>query len=257
MKTLRISFLHLAPVTSQIEQNRKLVEYGVKVAAEQGAQWVVTPELCIPGYLFMENIGTYWILPQPDPWMDGFLNLVKHHQLTVFLSHPERDPATDKMYNTVFVIDSNGDIIGKHRKVKALGGAESWSTSGWKIDPIVCDGIKTGILICADGYKNEVAQVFKDKGAQLLVSPVSWGPGHCGPDGEWEARSSDTGLPVMVCNRSGNEQGELDYSFAESVVTQNGKRILEATSKSSVVLSFDWDVDNMSLISDDFERVYL
>ena len=61
----------------------------------------------------------------------------------------------------------------------------------------------------------------------------------------------------MVCNRSGNEQGELDYSFAESVVTQNGKRILEATSKSSVVLSFDWDVDNMSLISDDFERVYL
>ena len=50
---------------------------GVKVAAEHGAQWVITPELCIPGYLFMEQIGTDWILPQPDPWMDGFLGLVK------------------------------------------------------------------------------------------------------------------------------------------------------------------------------------
>ena len=257
MKTLRISFLHIAPVTNDIDHNRKLVEHGSKVAADQGARWVVTPELCIPGYLFMKTIGTDWILPQPDSWMDRFRGLVKEHCLTVFLSHPERDPASDKMYNSVFVIDSDGEIIGKHRKVKALGGAESWSTSGWKIDPIDCDGIKTGILICADGYKNEVAQVYKDKGAQLLVSPVAWGPGHCGPDGEWEARSADTGLPLMVCNRSGNEEGELDYSLAESVVTMNGKRILEATSKSSVVLSFNWDVENMTMISEDFERVHL
>ena len=62
---------------------------------------------------------------------------------------------------------------------------------------------------------------------------------------------------MMVCNRSGNEEGELDYSLAESVVAQNGKRILEATSDRSVVLSFDWDVDNMIAISNDFERVYL
>ena len=62
---------------------------------------------------------------------------------------------------------------------------------------------------------------------------------------------------MMVCNRSGYEEGELDYSLAESVVAQNGKRILEATSERSVVLSFDWDVDHMSVISDNFERVYL
>ena len=62
---------------------------------------------------------------------------------------------------------------------------------------------------------------------------------------------------MMVCNRSGNEEGELDYSRAESVVAQSGKRILEATSDRSVVLSFDWDVDNMTVISSDFERVYI
>ena len=254
---MRISFLHLAPVTCDIDHNRKLVEEGVRTAAGIGARWVVTPELCISGYLFLDRIGTDWILPQPDDWMQGFCSLVKHLGLTVFLSHPERDPASDRMYNTVFVIDSSGKIAGKHRKVKALGGAEAWSSPGWKISPVECDGIKAGILICADAYKNDVAEVLKEKGAQILVSPVSWGPGHCGPDGEWEARSADTGLPILVCNRSGVEEGELDYQQAESVVAQHGRRLLEATCDRSVILSFDWDMATMSLISEDFQRTYL
>ena len=257
MRKLRISFLHLAPVTSAIEDNRQLVESAVKVAAREGADWVITPELCISGYLFMKEIGTDWILPQPDPWMRTFCQLVKEQGLTVFLSHPERDTDSGKLYNSVFVIDRRGQIIGKHRKIKALGGAESWSTPGWEIGPVECDQVKAGILICADGYKNEVAQKLKDNGAQLLVSPVSWGPGTCGPDGEWEQRSLDTGLPIMVCNRTGAEPEELDYRLAESVVAQGGKRLLASNSERSVVLSFDWDLDEMTLLSQDFQRAYV
>ena len=157
MGKLRISFLHLAPVTSNIKHNRQLVESGVKVVAAEGADWAVTPELCIPGYLFMEDVGSDWILPQPDPWMHDFCQLAKDHGLTVFLSHPERDPESDKLYNSVFVISPQGKIIGKHRKIKALGGAEAWSSPGWEINPVDCGGMKAGILICADAYKNEVA----------------------------------------------------------------------------------------------------
>ena len=257
MRKLRVSFLHLAPVTSDIEHNRRLVERAVNVAADDGADWAITPELCISGYLFMKQIGTDWITPQPDHWMENFCRLVKKRNLSVFLSHPERDPGTDKLYNTVFVINQQGRIVGKHSKIKALGGAESWSTAGTKIGPVECDRVQTGILICADAYKNEVAQALKDSGAELLISPVSWGPGRCGPDGEWEQRSLDTGLPIMVCNRTGEEPEELDYRMAESVVAKNGKRLLSATSDRSVVLSFDWDMDAMELLSQDFERTYL
>jgi predicted amidohydrolase len=91
----------------------------------------------------------------------------------------------------------------------------------------------------------------------VLVSSVAWGPGGCGPDGEWEARSLDTGMPIIVCNRSGQEEGELDYRKAESVVAQDGRRVLEATSDRSVILSFDWDMDSMTLLSEDFQRTYL
>ncbi|MFQ6028837.1 MAG: carbon-nitrogen hydrolase family protein [Dehalococcoidia bacterium] len=257
MRKRRISFCHIAPVTSQIERNRQLVVEAVKVAAREGADWVVTPELCISGYLFLKEIGSDWILPQPDDWMQGFCRLVQELRVNVFLSHPERDPATDKMYNTVFVINSRGEIVGKHSKIKALRGAEGWSTPGWRIDPIPCDGVPVGVLVCADAYRNEVAQELKDKGAELLVSPVSWGPGQCEPDGEWEQRTVDTGLPIMVCNRSGIEEEELDYRGAESVVAKNGKRLLTATSDCSVVLSFDWDFDAMTTLSEDFHRTYL
>ena len=249
--------MHLAPITSDIAHNRDLVERATRTAAAAGAQWVVTPELCISGYLFMEEIGTDWILPQPDAWTQSYCNLVKELGLTVFLSHPERDPATDKMYNTIFVINRSGEIVGKHRKVKALRGAEGWSTAGSEIDPISCDGVNVGVLICADSYKNEVAQVLKDKGAELFVSPVAWGPGQCAPDGEWEQRTVDNGVPIMVCNRSGIERDDLDYRRAESVVAKDGKRLLEATSDRSVILTFDWDLDGMTALSEDFQRVYL
>ena len=257
MAKQRISFLHIAPETGQVKHNRRLLESAVKVAAAEGADWVLTPELCIPGYFFVEMIGCDWILPQPDHWMQTFCGLVKDQGLTVFLSHPERDPATGKLHNTVFVISPLGEIIGKHRKIKTLGGAESWSSPGLEIKPVDCNPVKAGILICSDAYKNEVAQELTDQGAQLLVSLVSWGPGDCGPDGEWEQRSADTGLPIMVCNRSGAEERELDYRMAESVVAQDGRRLLTATSDRSVVLSFDWDMQSMTLLSKDFDRSYV
>ena len=257
MKIIRIALLHLAPVTSQVAHNRALVERGTQLAAEAGANWVVTPELCIPGYMFLKQIGADWIRPQPDAWMQEYCQLVRRLGLTVFLSHPERDPQTDKLYNTAFVINPAGEIVGKHSKIKALRGAEGWSTAGTVIEPVECDGVQVGIMVCADAYKNEVAQELKNKGAQLYVSPVSWGPGQCAPDGEWEQRSLDNGLPIIVCNRSGQEDEELDYRKAESVVAKDGRRLLEATSERSVILSFDWDLEHMTSLSGDFDRIYL
>lgn len=257
MTRIRVALLHLAPATSRVAENRALVEQATRMAADGGANWVVTPELCIPGYMFMKQIGTDWILPQPDPWMREYCRLVRRLGLTVFLSHPERDPETDKLYNTAFVIAPDGQIVGKHSKIKALRGAEGWSTAGTVIEPIECDGVSVGVMVCADAYKNEVAQALKDRGAQLYVSPVSWGPGQCAPDGEWEQRSLDNGIPIIVCNRSGQEDEELDYREAESVVAKDGRRLLEATSDRSVILSFDWDLDQMTCLSEDFDRIYL
>ena len=258
MKPLRVAMLHLAPELADVAHNRGLAEKGLARAAALGAQWVITPELFITGYKFAEMIGTDWILPQPDEWMQTFCGRVRELGLTVFLSHPERDPDGDLMYNTVFVIGPDGSIIGRHRKVKALRGPEAWSSPGDDIVPIDCSGTAVGVVICADAYRNDVAGILKDRGAEILVSPASWGPGDCGPVGEWEQRTLDTGLPIMVCNRSGWEADDLDFNEAVSVVAVNGKRVLQAfCGEESAVLLFDWDLDAMAPVSADYEIAWL
>lgn len=258
MKPLRVAMLHLAPELADVDHNRALAEQGLARAADLGAQWVITPELFVTGYKFAEMIGTDWILPQPDDWMQSFCGQVRERGVTVFLSHPERDPDGDLMYNTVFVISPDGSIIGRHRKVKALRGPEAWSSPGDEIQPIDCDGTAVGVVICADAYRNDVAGILKDRGAEILVSPASWGPGDCGPLGEWEQRTLDTGLPIMVCNRAGWEADDLDFNEAVSVVAVNGERVLQAyCGEESAVLLFDWDLEAMTPVSTDYEVAWL
>lgn len=256
--TLRISLLHLAPITGEIEHNRRLIENAVTTAAGLGAQWIITPELCVCGYQFAVQIGTDWILPQPDPWMERFCQQVARLRLTVFLSHPERDQESGKLHNTVFVILPDGAIAGKHRKINTLRvGSESWSSPGEQITPVPVPPFDSvGILICADAYPPEFAGRLKAQGAQLLVSPAAWGSGFHGPDGEWEQRTRETGLALLVCNRTGAEQ-TLNFTGAESVVVKEGQRIMSFNSERSAIVTFDWNVNTQNLARPEQQVVYL
>jgi predicted amidohydrolase len=242
MSVSKVALLHLETVPGAVEQNRYVIVEAIKHAASVGAEWIVTPELAVCGLQFVQLIGTDWIEPQPDPWMQQVCRLVKRLKRTVFLSCPERDGR--RLYNTVFVIDSAGEVVGKHRKINVASDSLSWSSPGDVALPIECSGIKVGVLVCADVYTQNIARAMKFEGAQMLVSPASWGPGLHGPNGEWEQRTYETGLPLIVCNRTGAEK-TLDFWDAPSLVVKDGVRVLTHTSKKSAVLTFNWDFDRM------------
>ena len=227
--------------------------HAVQVAAARGADWVVSPELCTCGLQFPALLGTDWIAPQPDAWMAEFCQFVKALQLTVFLSSPERDGDTGKCYNTMFVIDADGTILGKHRKMNVLADSAHWSSPGESPSPVEWRDMRIGLLVCADAYTDDIAAALQSQGADILVSSSAWGPGFHGPDGEWEQRTVETGLPLIVCNRTGNDH-TLSFAGAESLVVQNGSRLLSHHSEHSAVLTFDWNVASMELISKAFHR---
>ncbi len=251
---LRISLLHIAPVPGNLLYNRRLLAQAIKRAAEKGADWAVSPELAVSGYQFSRLVGTDWIAPQPDSWMREFCQLVNRLQITVFVGGPERDRQTDKLYNSVFLINSTGELLGKHRKINTR--PDLWATPGETILPIQWQTLKVGLLICADAYTRQVTETLKRQGTQILVSSAAWGPGLHGPEGEWEQRTRETGLPLIVCNRTGKEE-TLDFMQAESLVIKDGRRLLAYRSDRSVVLTFDWDVDTMCPLSSEFQRDYL
>jgi N-carbamoylputrescine amidase len=254
--TLRIAWLHLAPIPGAIAYNRKLVETAVTTASELGAAWILTPELCICGYQFADRIGTEWILPQPDPWMTHFCQLAARVRVTVFLSHPERDPYTNKLYNSVFVIAADGTLMGKHRKINVLPGAELWSSPGEQAVSVRVQSVNVGILICADVCTLGIAKSLRGQGAQLLVSAAAWGPGLHEPNGEWEQCTRETGLPLLVCNRTGPDQ-TLNFTGAKSVVVKEGQRLLSFHSQRSAILTVDWDLQTQNLATQEHQTVYL
>jgi 5-aminopentanamidase len=238
---LRIALLHLAPVAAAVADNRNLVEEAIVAAARAGADWILTPELVTTGYTFADQIGTDWILPQPDPWMAAICRLTARLQVTLFLSSPERDGTT--LYNTVFVIARSGEILGRHRKINTLRtGSEAWSMPGREATTIAVPPIgNVGILICADAYTPGIVNALKTNGARLLVSSASWAPGFHGPEGVWERATADTGLPLIVCNRTG-EDAVLSFVGAESVVAHGGERLLSLSSDRAAIFMIDWDI---------------
>ena len=214
-KRLRIALLHLAPVPGDLEGNRNAVVSAIERAVDAGAGWIITPELVLCGYTFIEQLGTDWIVPQPDDWMTRVCTLAARHRVTVFLSCPERDPLSGRLHNSVFIISDDGTIVGRHRKINTLPvGSEAWSSPGTNVAPIEMPGFgKVGILICADACSPEIARQLRESGARLLVSAAAWAPGLHGPNGEWERATLDTGLALVVCNRTGPDlvlDGEED-----------------------------------------------
>ena len=256
--TLRIAFLHLAPVSGDLIQNRRAIETAVARAAQTGATWILTPELAICGYTFADTLGTDWIESQPDQWVSGLCQLATRLRITLFLSHPERDRKTDTLYNSLFVISPDGCIVGSHRKINTLRvGSEAWSTPGNRAVsiPLLTIG-RVGLLICADAYTPAIANSLKTHGARMLVSSAAWAPGMHGPNGEWERCTRDTGLPLLVCNRTGPDR-TLNFTQAESVVVQDGKRLLSFRSPRAAIFIIDWDLAINSLASTRFRQVAL
>jgi omega-amidase len=237
-RSLTVAFLHLAPELGALDRNRTLIEHGTRVAADSGADWVLSGELVVPGYRFEPLIGTNWIADQPDSWMRRLARLSSDLGVTSFLSHPERDALTGKLFNSFFIIGRNGQLLGRQRELDPRPGSEDWASAGEPGHPIPVDDMKIGLLVCADAYKPLPARRLRDSGGQLLVSAAAWWPGEWGPKGEWEARTLDTGLPMIVCNRTGRDH-DIQLFGSESVVVDRGERLLTLRAPESTVFIVD------------------
>ncbi|WBJ99390.1 carbon-nitrogen hydrolase family protein [Methylocystis parvus] len=243
----RIALLHLSPEPGALAQNRRLVDAAIRAAADAGAEWILTPELATTGYEFVERIGSDWIETQPDPWVQGVAEFARRRRVTVFLSVPER--VEERRYNTLLAIDRVGQIAGRHRKINALRvGSEAWSTPGQEINAVPIDGFGlVGMLICADAYTPSIAETLARQGARALVSSAAWRPGLHGPNGEWEAVTEATSLPIFVCNRTGQER-RIDFTAAQSVVASAGKRLVSFAAPRNAIFLIDWSFEENRLV---------
>lgn len=251
---LRLSLLHLAPLPGELERNLAAFERALERAAQRQAGLAVAPELALSGFHFPSRIGAAWIGPQPDRWLGAVAAAARRTGVAVLLGAPERDARTHTLHNSAFLFDAGGEMVGRCRKVNVA--ADGWSVAGADVAPVRWQSLRLGVLICADAYTPGIAARLAGQQAELLISPANWGPGLHGPDGEWEARSRETGLPFIVCNRTGRDE-PLDFSGAESLVIVAGDRLMAHRSANAAALTFDWDPVNRRPLSGAFQVDYL
>ena len=251
-----IAMLHMAPVLAveltDLDTNTNRIIKAMRLAKAVGADWVLTPELALTGYKFRHQLGTDWIKPGIDRWTQKLQKTADDLDLVLLLSHLQEEPETGQSYNQIFVIDRDGEIIGRHRKINTLPGSEAWSVPGSAPAPIALEGISLGLLICADAWPADHAQSLAEQGAQLLLSSANWAPGLYGPGDSWEKRVAETGLALLVNNRTGIEN-DLDMRAAKSVVvvpTETGaQRIFEHQSVVDSIILLDFTISENRLVA--------
>ena len=204
---------------ANLETNLRLAER----AARRGAQIVCTQELFRSQYFCQnEDHGNFKLAESiPGPSTDAFGQFAKKNKVVVIVSLFEKR-AAGVYHNTAAVIDSDGSLLGRYRKMHIpddpLYYEKFYFTPG---DTGFCAWqtryAKIGVLICWDQWYPEAARLTALQGAQILFYPtaIGWHPGEKKKYGKiqhnaWEtiqrSHAIANGCYVAVANRIGHEK---------------------------------------------------
>ena len=139
-------------------------------AAEQGAEFIVFPELCVNGYLHSTHALRY-AESIPGPSTARLVDLARRHRVTLCFGMLEN--VSDVVYNTQVVVNAEG-ILGLQRKIHMPGNEYFFWRGGFDIRVIDIGKARVGIAICYDASFFEMARTLFFKGAEILVMPFAY-----------------------------------------------------------------------------------
>lgn len=167
---LRVALAQLSIEDGDLARNMKLATAAAREAARQKADFLNLPEAADYGWLYQQARRD--ALPIPGKYTDHLSRLARRYRIWISAGCLEKDG--DRVYNSAVIIDRQGRIVLKHRKIDTL----PWLTSHL-YDAGSPDDIKTidsefgriGLTICADNFDIKKPQRVADQGAWLLVAP--------------------------------------------------------------------------------------
>jgi N-carbamoylputrescine amidase len=194
----------------------------IRSAAEKGARLVVLQELHAGSYFCQtENTECFDLAETiPGPSTELFGALARELGVVIVTSLFERR-APGLYHNTAVVLDSDGSIAGKYRKMHipddpAFYEKFYFTPGDLGFEPIPTSVGKLGVLVCWDQWYPEAARLMALAGAEMLIYPtaIGWDPRD---EKDEQQRQLDAwvtvqrshaianGIPVLSPNRVGFE----------------------------------------------------
>ena len=195
---------------------------GIEQLAKQGAQLIVLQELHNSLYFCqIETVDNFDLAePIPGPSTAFFSEIAAANNVVIVTSLFEKR-AAGLYHNTSVVIEKDGSIAGKYRKMHipddpAYYEKFYFTPGDLGFVPIQTSLGKLGILVCWDQWYPEAARLMALNGAELLIYPTAIG--YESSDAEEEKQRQReawttvqrghavaNGLPVIAVNRVGFE----------------------------------------------------
>ena len=245
-----------------IPANLDTAERLVREAAGRGAQIVLLQELFATPYFPITQDTRHFDLAGPaegHPVIGRLSKLAGELEVVLPVSFFER--AGQTFFNSVALIDADGEFLGLYRKshIPDSGGYQEkyyftpgdtgfqvWDTTYARI----------GVGICWDQWFPECARAMALQGAEVLLYPTAIGSDPPVPDddskGAWQAvqrgHAIANAMPVVAANRIGLESAEggdpsVRFYGSSFIASQTGDLLAEASRDREEVITATIDLD--------------
>ena len=265
MKEIKVGFLQQHN-TSSLQNNMVRLAEGIANLAERGAQLIVLQELHNSLYFCqVESVDNFNLAePIPGPSTNFYGELARQYGVVIVTSLFEKR-APGLYHNTAVVIEKDGTIAGKYRKMHipddpAYYEKFYFTPGDLGFHPIDTSVGRLGVLVCWDQWYPEAARLMALQGAELLIYPTAIGyESSDTPEEQERQREAWTtvmrghavanGLPVIAVNRVGYEPdpsgqtGGIQFWGSSFVAGPQGELHYRASNdeEESVIVNIDLD----------------
>ncbi|MBQ6055344.1 MAG: carbon-nitrogen hydrolase [Prevotella sp.] len=265
MRELRVGFLQQHN-TADTKDNILRLGEGITDLAKRGAQLIVLQELHNTLYFCQtEDVDLFDLAETiPGPSTKLYCELAKKCGVVIVASLFEKR-APGLYHNTAVVIESNGEIVGKYRKMHIPDDPAYYEKFYFTPGDLGFHSIQTsvgklGVLVCWDQWYPEAARLMAMQGAEMLIYPTAIGyADNDTPEEQQRQRMAwqtvmrghavANGLPVIAVNRVGFEpdpSGQtagIQFWGTSFVAGPQGEIIYEASTddEESIVVEMDMD----------------
>ena len=237
--------------TADIDQNKKRLADKCRQLAGKGARLIVLQELHNSLYFCQtENVDLFDLAETiPGPSTEFFGQLARELGVVIVTSLFEKR-AAGLCHNTAVVIESDGSIAGKYRKMHipddpAYYEKFYFTPGDLGFHPIDTSVGRLGVLVCWDQWYPEAARLMALQGAEMLIYPTAIGYESSDTNEEQERQREAwttvqrghavaNRLPVITVNRVGfepdpsHQTGGIQFWGSSFVAGPQGELVFRA-----------------------------
>jgi N-carbamoylputrescine amidase len=238
-------------------QNVARAESLVRQAARRGAQIIQLQELFETPYFCKDQMAELFDLAQPledHPTIARMQDLARELEVVLPISFFEA--ANNAYYNSLAIIDADGEVLGLYRKSHIPDGTgyqEKFyfnpGDTGFKVWDTAYARIGCGI--CWDQWFPECARAMALMGAEILLYPTAIGSEPNDPEfssaDHWQramqGHAAANMIPVVASNRIGREDGatcSLTF-YGRSFIAGARGEIIASAGEEETILTADFD----------------